>query len=644
MCSHILTICITIILSSIFTFNFKTDPVVATTASSVSLEAIDSHELPSLKILTPITGSLLWNNLVMQLELILSNSSTTIRNFEVCLHVYASSQQNVRQCFPVNFSGDVVSGIPLTTEVTLEIEDAGSIIVKAFISGCTDNTQHCASTVQVNTCRIKQFGQVEGGAKCKSSWNLKNAVPLNQQHTQTSQLNQRSLCEHRDLTHQCMFPSHTMCFHAKKHHWLVKANSLERKTYNSYVQDPSSFLDVFLGPYRRSQESGISLKLQTKNQSFVNIFGNFSLVVPYMRHVFFHAVADDAFQTYATFRDRKSRTNNVTLLILATKRQKYDFLLQSVVGKSNVQYLGELLSDEKQHCFENIYTGILKRNFKYNILPNELYERHRFDVWHTSTLSGFRSHMLAAAKVLDGDKPNANSNRERIPYITMLVHRARSEAQSEPGKFITTQIRQIINQDELWLTVTNIVQENSKLCVDPDGKNIKMHHETQLSRIAMQVVLEDLSFKEQLELLSSTEIFIHLHGSAGVMSFFLPPGAIFVELRPFKFTWTTWALELANSNQLKTIQWINNKKKDSVFAQYPYTKYFDETTLKYFENMNPTLLCDEKELKREIGMNHLQTWCQQYYRDQHTVVDVNLIGEKLKDAMKSSLFCVSKKK
>lgn len=45
--------------------------------------------------------------------------------------------------------------------------------------------------------------------------------------------------------------------------------------------------------------------------------------------------------------------------------------------------------------------------------------------------------------------------------------------------------------------------------------------------------METLTFRDQVELLGQTGVAIGLHGSVLIMSMFLPPGAILVELFPF---------------------------------------------------------------------------------------------------------------
>ena len=197
------------------------------------------------------------------------------------------------------------------------------------------------------------------------------------------------------------------------------------------------------------------------------------------------------------------------------------------------------------------------------------------------------------------------------------------------GNFATPQIRQLINQEELWQTVQKIVHtftpKNSMLCDEPSSPRPQ--------RSAVHVILESITFKQQLELVVQTEIFIHLHGSAGVMSFFLPPGAIYIELRPYKFTWTTWAVELARSNQLTAIDWRNMNASSSSFAHEPYDSLYEGSVLEHFQNMNSTLLCNGHELKKLTHTDSMDIVCQQYYRDQHTVVDVHAVGQLVRNAL-----------
>jgi hypothetical protein len=149
--------------------------------------------------------------------------------------------------------------------------------------------------------------------------------------------------------------------------------------------------------------------------------------------------------------------------------------------------------------------------------------------------------------------------------------------------------------------------------------------------------MEDLSFSAQLEMMTRTEVFLHMHGSAGVMSFFLSPGTTFIELRPYNFIWTTWASEVAKKNGLQDIQWKNGDQASSSFAKHPYATYFDLKVLEYFQQVDK---CDEKELERMTGgICGLSTWCEQYFRDQHTVVDVNAIVVLLREAFRVGLYC-----
>ena len=545
-------------------------------------------EWPRLSISSPPTQTLLWGNPTLDLELVPSNSVTGITNIQICLDLIAHSSQNLHQCYPVNLSGEIVGGEPLLTQMTLEIEDAGFIVVKAYIKDCPNDIKHCHSTIKLNTCRTNQFGVLQGGSKCKSNWNDKNTQQTNKHdrhdvgHTpETPETNantntntnanantntntnhhhhhhRQKTCTRKDLTLQCTFHQHSMCFDAQNRKWLVQTNEFDTNTFNVFHHDPASFLDMFVGPYSRSINEGVAIQLQSDidNSSppiddpstTILHSGRFVPVVPYMSHVFFHAVADNAFHIYALLREHQhqrmtsllsggksdsSSNRNTIVLLLAKAHSKYDYFLEKSVGQNNVQYLGELVSataiatpvnatQRVLHCFETAYTGILRRNTEFNLLPQELHQRHRFNTWHSSTLSSFRTHMLVAAKILDIHSQHHQQHRTTVPHLTMLVHRARSEAQSMPGDFITTQIRQIINRNELWNTVQNIVTTRSDSC--HTKTSLILPQPPQLPRSAIHTVLEDLSFNEQLTLLSQTEIFIHMHGSAGVMSFFYHP-------------------------------------------------------------------------------------------------------------------------
>ena len=594
---------------------------------------------------------------MIELELILPMSVAVAPDIEVCLDLRSSAQLQMHQCFPVTLDTSNANQLrsPLKTAVTLEIEDSSLFQVEAYIKGCATKNQHCRSSVQVKTCRTSIFGVIGGGAACKSSWNSQNdhfAAPLvdssslsSRQHATSSSY---TSCTHMDSINRCVFPSGALCFDEQSHQWHVKRNSLDTKTYNIALRDPTSFLNIFLGPSRRRIEEAVATiisNIPMGKKEIAHHKIDVIPVVPYMRHVFFHAVADNAFHLFASLLDtdkKKKMLRSEKVLVLAGESYKYDFLLEHIVGKKNLLYLGELMATQQKtssgerplHCFENVLTGI-KRGDGDSMTKKDLNfaSRHRFDVWSKLTMSTFRSHMLVASKVL------ALSGNER-PHLTVLVHRARSEAQSLPGEFITTDIRQIINRDQLWQTVQDEVT-SAATCVDQrasQGTLAGADAGVQVnSRNAVHAVMEDLSFSAQLEMMMRTEVFLHMHGSAGVLSFFLSPGTTFIELRPYNFTWTTWALEIAKKNGLREVQWRNDNQTSSFFAIHPYTTHFDHKVLKYFQQVDK---CDDKELERMTGgIRGLSTWCEQYFRDQHTMVDVNAIGVLLREALRVGLYC-----
>ena len=137
----------------------------------------EQQPLPGLSILSPHTKTLLWGNLVIQLELNLSNftaaeSTTAVKNIEICIAVTAQSKKAMNPCFPINLAGHAGVGGLQRTELTLEIEDANVFLVKAYIKGCA--TDHCQSTIEITTCRQSDYGVLQGGALCKAKWNREN--------------------------------------------------------------------------------------------------------------------------------------------------------------------------------------------------------------------------------------------------------------------------------------------------------------------------------------------------------------------------------------------------------------------------------------------------------------------------------------
>jgi protein O-mannose beta-1,4-N-acetylglucosaminyltransferase len=76
--------------------------------------------------------------------------------------------------------------------------------------------------------------------------------------------------------------------------------------------------------------------------------------------------------------------------------------------------------------------------------------------------------------------------------------------------FSRTKNRFILNEDELVRSLQREYQRNVTI-----------------------LRMETHSFREQLEVLGRTGVAIGLHGSVLIMSMFLPPGAILVELFPF---------------------------------------------------------------------------------------------------------------
>ena len=200
-----------------------------------SAPASNDDHLPSLNILSPSQDSILWSDLVIELELILPMSVAVAPDIEVCLDLRSSAQLQMHQCFPVTLDTSNANQLrsPLKTAVTLEIEDSSLFQVEAYIKGCATKNQHCRSSVQVKTCRTSIFGVIGGGAACKSSWNSQNghfAAPLvdssslsSRQHATSSSY---TSCMHMDSINRCVFPSGALCFDEQSHQWHVKRNSL----------------------------------------------------------------------------------------------------------------------------------------------------------------------------------------------------------------------------------------------------------------------------------------------------------------------------------------------------------------------------------------------------------------------------------
>ena len=135
----------------------------------------------------------------------------------------------------------------------------------------------------------------------------------------------------------------------------------------------------------------------------------------------------------------------------------------------------------------------------------------------------------------------------------------------------------------------------------------------------------EVPFRQQLQILGRTSIFLAVHGAANTLLAFLPPGAVFVELKPYKFNnrnthfdiYTNWAI-LA---QVRHLVWHN---RDALLSSVSPGVAVDD-----YKNHNTHLSAEASDTILALALHELEalqgerrsTWSPMYINGARDVYD-----------------------
>jgi hypothetical protein len=145
--------------------------------------------------------------------------------------------------------------------------------------------------------------------------------------------------------------------------------------------------------------------------------------------------------------------------------------------------------------------------------------------------------------------------------------------------------------------------------------------------LVQEVFMEDLSFREQMEVVRKSKVYVTGHGAASSYAMFVPNGCTSLEILPYQFAYDRFQ-KLSIARGEKYIQWTN---PDESKTQHIFSKeWLGGIDTSITPIMDPTIIKkDGKTGDKLKKANKLRGW----FRDQNTIVDVGAI----KDLVAASL-------
>ena len=137
------------------------------------------------------------------------------------------------------------------------------------------------------------------------------------------------------------------------------------------------------------------------------------------------------------------------------------------------------------------------------------------------------------------------------------------------------------------------------------------------------VYMEEMSFKEQIELMKRTTIMIAVHGSGMSNIIFLPKDASVIEIFPFGFERPTYEF-LARNIGINYVKWKNPEKKN--------TKFHPEV-LKSFQLTENQI----KEITEASSFRVDMPWAGNMYNYSSSIIVHSLLGIGLRRTLSSML-------
>lgn len=115
----------------------------------------------------------------------------------------------------------------------------------------------------------------------------------------------------------------------------------------------------------------------------------------------------------------------------------------------------------------------------------------------------------------------------------------------------------------------------------------------------VSAVFEDMSFLEQLNLISKTAVLVSVHGAGLTNSIFLPSGAAVLEISPFRFNYNLYERIAVNSGLLYVRYVASFDEMDYINSKVPdFASVAKQLTNRQCNNINPQCL----EIARDVNI------------------------------------------
>lgn len=269
------------------------------------------------------------------------------------------------------------------------------------------------------------------------------------------------------------------------------------------------------------------------------------------------------------------------------------FLTLSAHGKDRMETHMLLVDAKPWTHLDNMWTTFFGSVSRLSQLPEKVYFKEM--VWNferkycpvlmfSANLTlhkEFRNEMLRAYGLSERAKaePSVYNNCSTLgrPFKVLFVWRRNYLAHPRNPTGIVA--RKISNEDELL----NVTKHALKNC---DIKGVQ---------------LDLLSIREQLTLVSGSDVMIGMHGAALAFSWFLPPGSGVIEMFPATHRGNWHMAQIAQRNEVFYNKWVNrDRKNERVHAQS--TRIPPEIVVKLIDDMIK-VICHQKNKPIDLNNN-----------------------------------------
>lgn len=203
----------------------------------------------------------------------------------------------------------------------------------------------------------------------------------------------------------------------------------------------------------------------------------------------------------------------------------------------------------------------------------------------------------------------AISNKRWFPYVTPFSEKILSwcnlmDAKPEQITVVKrTHFRFIMNHDEL-------MSELAKT-----GLPVK------------EVIMENLTFRQQLEVMRKTKVFVACHGAACTHAMFLPKDSFTLEVLPYGYAYDRYQ-KLGIAKGDRYFQWTNPDESKSIHKWS--REWLGNTDTSVTAAHDPDIIKKDGKTGEALNKaNKLRGW----FRDQDTIVDVSAIRNIIQKAL-----------